>query len=481
MFTRVTEWLRGRNGACLTVGAVVFFSRAWLIGAWGSPVPYWDQWDAEGTALYQPWLDGTLRWADIFALHNEHRIALTRLSALALFICQGGWNVWSQLLLNALLHAGIAAALAAVFWPGLAPRTRGAFLFGLALIFASTCGWQNALWGFQSQFYFAGLLTVAAICGTIRSAPLSRSWWLGWLAGLLALFANAGGVLASACASAAAVGLAIFSNTGRRQWVAALTLVLLVALGFLLNADPAHHASLHAKTVAKFWAVFIRCLAWPHVDQGWLIFVTQAPLIWLAARVWQNRSTPDTTEVCALALGLFAILHATAVAHTRGGGLIESRPLSRYQDALLLGAAAQLFAVVRLASLGRSGRLVLIAWSASLLFGLLSLTETNLSWHLPYKRTQDRAALSAIRSYLSRGDATLLDGLQPSPAAVRQILDDRAFRSSLPAELQATTDDSSNRPIVLNHGKALTGAAILLLTFVICLIHRAPTKPASAR
>ena len=97
------------------VGLLVFASRAWLIQVWGSPVPFWDEWGAEGLDLYRPWLTGTLRWSDLFAAHNEHRIALTRLADLALFMAQGRWNVWSELILNAVLHASTAAALSAIF------------------------------------------------------------------------------------------------------------------------------------------------------------------------------------------------------------------------------------------------------------------------------------------------------------------------------------------------------------------------------
>ena len=82
--------LSGRAAVCGALAAVVFFSRAWLIREWGSPLPFWDQWDAEAIGLYWPWLNGTIHWQDLFRAHNEHRIFLTRAADLALFVAVDG-------------------------------------------------------------------------------------------------------------------------------------------------------------------------------------------------------------------------------------------------------------------------------------------------------------------------------------------------------------------------------------------------------
>src|SRR5438094_9952534 len=44
----------------------------------GVDIPFWDHWD--GTApLFEKMADGSLRFADFFAQHNEHRILFPRL------------------------------------------------------------------------------------------------------------------------------------------------------------------------------------------------------------------------------------------------------------------------------------------------------------------------------------------------------------------------------------------------------------------
>jgi hypothetical protein len=65
-----------------------------MVREWGSVLPFYDQWGAEGLALYRPWLTKTFDWTFLFAAHNEHRIALTRLTDLALFAATGKWLTW---------------------------------------------------------------------------------------------------------------------------------------------------------------------------------------------------------------------------------------------------------------------------------------------------------------------------------------------------------------------------------------------------
>ena len=44
-------------------GAIIG-ARLWLIAGHGSPLPIYDQWDAEAAHLFKPWLEGRLAWAD---------------------------------------------------------------------------------------------------------------------------------------------------------------------------------------------------------------------------------------------------------------------------------------------------------------------------------------------------------------------------------------------------------------------------------
>ena len=462
---------------CTALAALVFASRAWLAQVWGSVLPFWDEWDLEAVGLYRPWLDGTLRLSDLFNAHNEHRLLLTRLCDLGFFVLYGRWAPWAQLVLNAALHAAAAAALAALFWRGLTPRSRTGFVAGLAVLFSAVFGWQNALLGIQSQVYFASLLAIGALAGLTLAPPLSRGWWAGWAAATLALFSLASGVLAALAALATTL---LFTPRDRwrnaRHALALAFIAAIAAFGLLSFTEPPGQLAFHAQTLTQFYAVFSRCLSWPHVNSPLLWVLMQLPLIALLVVHWRRRLPLSALDRCALALLAFAILQAAAVAHNRANGLMESRPLSRYQDPLLLGVAAQLYAALRLATTcGRSGRLLTLTWSAAAAVGLLTLTTTNLTLNLPYKRAQDIASLAQIRSYLVDRDATvftrdpLYPGPHPDPTVVQRVLDDPVLRPVLPVAFFTDYPGPAgeNPPWVIAHGRSLTLIACATLALIL--------------
>jgi hypothetical protein len=460
---------------CAALAALVFASRAWLAHAYGSAVPFWDEWDVEAEKLYRPWLAGTLHFIDLLKAHNEHRLFLTRVADLGFFVFFGRWEPWAQIVLNALLHAATAAGLAAAFWPALPARTRTPLILGIAAIFTATCGWQNALLGIQTQVYFSSLLAVAALAGLTRARPWSSGWWAGWLAAAVALLSFGGGLLA-ALAACITLGVTAFfprpDRTAKTSWPALALIAAVAVTGLLLFVEPDRQTGLHAHGVAQFYAVFARCLGWPHVDSPVLWLVMQAPLVVLIVARWRRGESLDATERLALGLVIFAVLQAAAVARNRGASLLDARPLSRYQDPLLLGAAAQWFVALRLAAnYARNGRLLAIVWAAAAAFGLLTLTTTNLSLNLPYKRAQDAASLTQIRSYLAAHDASvftrdpLFPGPHPNPQVVERVLDDPLLRPVLPAIFFSEQPESASgaKPWLIEHGALFTLMAFVAL------------------
>lgn len=444
----------------LAVFAFVLSARLWLLHTCGSPVPFWDEWGL-APSIYLPWLDGSLSWSDLFAPHNEHRPALTRLLSLALFYLNGEvWPVWPQLYVNAALHAACAALLVACLGRAPADSTPSVnpnvLALGIGLLFAAPAGWQNALWGFQSQVYFASLLSLAALAGLLLAPPLTSRWWLGLGAAVLALFSQGSGVFAAAVALAITVAHTCSSgprSTRRPGYTAAAFLAAVLVLGVALRVHQPAHDPLAAQTPAQFLAVFTRCLSWPWVNSPWAWLVLQAPLAVLALRALRQRTIPSALDRLAFALGMLVVLHAAAVAYTRAAGLPESRPLSRYQDPLLPGVAAQLYALLRLvAHSPRIGRPAALGWAGIVAAGLLALTTTNLSLNLPFKRAQNQVGLTAIRAYLTTRDPSALAiepvTLAPHPDLVglRALLDDPRLQPLLPRELFASLDFTRAAP-----------------------------------
>ena len=463
----------GRAAVVVSLTTFVFFVRAWLIKVWGSPLPFWDQWDAEAIGLYAPFRNGTQRWQHLFRAHNEHHILLTRVTDLALFVAYGGWNPWAQLLVNAALHALTAAGLAVLFWNAMPSRRyeNAAFIFGLTILFTAICGWQNALYGFQSGVYFSNLLSVIAIAGLCGTAPFQRYWWLGLVSAGLAFFSNAGGILAAV--AALAVGLISLGENRRQRtaWVALGLIAGVAALALLAGGSAPQHAVFHSGSLSNFLAVLAHCLAWPWINNGPFFLVMQLPLVWLVLTRWREKKPLPPMERCALALGIFGFLQAAAIAYSRGGVLPEFRPLSRYQDPLLLGVVGQLVAMIILfSSPTRFIRITGLIWCAVAMAGLITLTETNLTLHLPYKRLQDRANLAIVRSYAATHDPAAFtrdpnfSGPHPNPRIVQRVIDDPLLRSILPSEILApASDDTADLPWLIRHSAALTVVSGLLL------------------
>jgi hypothetical protein len=457
---------------CFALAAVILSSRLWLAQVWGSALPFMDEWDVEAISLYRPWLDGTLRFTDLLKPHNEHYLFLTRLVDLGFFILYDRWEPWSQIVLNAALHAGTAALLNAWFWNSLSAQGRVGMTVGLAVIFTATCGWQNALLGIQSQVYFSSLFAVLGLGGLILTPFFSVRWWLGWFAALMGLFCFAGGVLAALAGVIAMVAFRPGCLATKKGWLSQLLVVAVVVLGLSIYVEPLGQLPLHAKTVRQFYEVFARCLAWPHVNSSWMWLVMQLPLAVLIVTRWLRRSSPDRIEHFAVALAVFASLQAAAVANNRAAGLIDWRPLSRYQDPLLLGAAANCFAALRLANrYGRSGRLLAIGWSAAAAIGLLILTTTNLTLNLPYKRAQDTESIAQVRTYLATGDFGVFSrdprftGPHPNPDIVKQVLDDPLLRPVLPKIFFSDRAESAPgmKPSLITQGRALFVLSSLIL------------------
>lgn len=452
----------------LAAGLLVFASRAWLIRTFGFPLPFWDEWDAE-PPLYRAWLEGNLTWSSLIAAHNEHRILLTRLADLGLFILQGEWNVWSQLILNAVLHAVTAAAVVATAWNTLGARARAGWIAGVVLLFSAPSGWQNALYGFQSQVYFTNLLAVAAPIALLGGAPLSGRWWLGGIAAAVALFSNAGGALIAPAVLVAA--LLLPGKVERRTVFAWGILALLFVFALATRVTHPGHVPFHAHTATQFLGTLTHALSWPHIGSGWMWIALQIPIVGLVIERWRQHTPLTAAERCAIALAAFAALHAAAIAYSRGGGLRGFQPLSRYQDPMVLGAAAQLFAALQLArTQGRGGRLTLIGWSAVTAFGLLTLSESHLTLNLPYKRSLDRANFAAVRAFLdapANDRARVeprLDGLHPEPATVRRVLEDPVLQPRLPAPLRTSlSPEALAAPGAIRHGLVLGIAAALLV------------------
>jgi len=443
---RAIRWVQGIALLGLIIGA-----RLWLISGYGSPLPIHDQWDAEASHLFKPWLEGHLTWADLFGPHNEHRIVLARLLALGLLYLNGQWDAQLEMTANALLCGVIGLAVFAAARPFFSrqrmPYVAAAIILWLALPYAQ----ENTLWGFQSSFYFLLLFSLTTIWGLGFHRAFTLPWWVGGISALLACFSMASRFLA-AIVVLALIGM---RYVRKRSWTAEQTVTAFVAVAILAAAFFLHrefplHAPLKAVSPLVWANVFGRALAWPFCDHAVAALLMFAPLGWLGLRYLKQRRIDGLEDErrrhqieLLLAVGIWVILQAAAIAYGRGGDGTEEIA-SRYMDILALGALANAGAVVMLLNtLPRRKRLVLpgYLWLVAVAAGAGVVSYEQVSRQAG-RPAHLRLEVQNVRGYVATGDRKYLEGdppppiPYPDPSRLAELLDDPTIREILPAAVR---------------------------------------------
>lgn len=168
--------------------------------------PFSDEWEL--VPLLQKQAAGTLRVADVWAQHNEHRSFFPELIMLKLARLTH-WDIRAEVVLNLALAAGVLALLLFLLKRTVAPVGGG--LFAVAAVAFSWMAfsprqWENWLWGWEMAWFLCNLGAVAAATILTQWVPRRSPW------------------IVVACASAAA-GVASFSlAAGLGTWIAFLVI-----------------------------------------------------------------------------------------------------------------------------------------------------------------------------------------------------------------------------------------------------------------
>lgn len=147
-----------------------------VILRYGVNVPYAEEWDF--IAFFVAHDLGGLRWIDLWAPHNEHRMVVPKIVMLALAPLTR-WNLRAEMLLSAALAFLGLLLLLALARPALAearPWTRIWATFTLSLLVFSLAQVGNWLWGWQVQWYIAVLGAILAIALTTWSLERANPW-----------------------------------------------------------------------------------------------------------------------------------------------------------------------------------------------------------------------------------------------------------------------------------------------------------------
>lgn len=386
--------------------------RILLIAVFGSSLPFWDQWGAEGAILYQPLVEHRLDWSLIGVAHNEHRIALTRLVALGLFAANDyQWDVRIQLLANGLIFA-LALGVLVYYLQRHVPRRIAGVLSGVALLIGVLpFAWENTVAGFQNGFYFLFLSTVLMLWVSAHRRASPTSFVLLALLSVFTLFTIATGLLTlAACLCVLLLRIAGRENSVRGMLPLLLVVVVALVAGALTLVRMTHHEALAAQGVLGHLRAIAVTTSWPLLPPATLLFA--APFCVFAWRFLRERRY-DATDAFFAGLFVWAALICLATAHSRGHDL-RLVP-SRYTDLFALGSLAYVYFALRLRDgwprWRRLGRLVAVAVPLLVALGLVA--QSIVFWpFLQERRFLTRIEAINVRAFLE-GEAGALYNKPP--------------------------------------------------------------------
>jgi len=410
-----------------------------MLNRYGTDVPNWDQWDAEGAYLLLPYLRGDLSLPVLFRPHNDHRVVCTKLLALGLFILNGQWDSRLECVTNALLHASLAVAMF-LFGRRLVSRRSGLLWFlavtaGAAFPFA----WQNVLGGFHSQQILLIGLSVGAIALLLSAKEWTPRWWLGIACSVLALFTMGSGLLAAVVVILVLAAEPPVRTAWRRHGATLAACAIVFAIGWSFRVVIDHRDPIQSSLVSDFIITLWRSLQWPAVWFPPLALLVWLPWGWLS---WVQLRRPASVEPggrIVFAVGLWVLAQFAATAYARGGG--GQWPSSRYFDTVVIGLLVNALGLLSTpAPAGVLGRLpwrraLVFLWAFVVVLGARQHISHVLNEELPAEGQKLQLRAEHARDYIVTGDVNKLSGEIPYPERSTLIsrLSHGEIRSILPA------------------------------------------------
>jgi len=474
--------------------AIILGAKLWLLAQYGSSTPFWDQWH-EAPQIYRPYLTGELSLGGLLATHNEHRIFLTRLVALALFASEGRWDPVAETLVNAVIHVAALGTFIAMLTRTL-DVTRSLLLATLvALLFALPFGWANTLVGFQTQFYLLVLLAPLSLWLLYASAAWSPRWWLGTLLGVLSYFSIASGALTlPAFILLGVIQLARGTRKGRAEWLGVFAHVCLAAV--ILHDIPRipEHQSAAPSSLAHWLETASIVASWPVSKTSWPLLALvpiaiglYAPVMILAARLLGSRAPVKDQRWLLVGLAGWSALQLLAFVYGRGSAVLQSR----YYDILMLAplvSAAALLCVQQQSAARwcRAATAFACIWFAAVIIGFGQKALDELQTDLQWRQQTTEAQTRNLKNYLATGDFAALqnkpefDVPYPVVEFLRDTVSDPVIREILPPELlNQPAPDNKLKTRALRYGPLLVpiGLALLVIAVLLMMARREGDNP----
>jgi hypothetical protein len=425
---------------------VIIGSKLLLVSSYSSIAPFYDQWDAQANLLYENYLGDRFRISIFGIPHNEHHLVFTYVLSLVMLELTGIWDPQVEMIFNVFLHV---LAMGVFCFHATKPVSRlsaRVLIPVFTVILAIPFGWMNALWGFQSQFYFVVLFTLLALAWCVGHPVFSRRWLAGMGFAVAAIFTTASGALVFPVLMGNTLLRLVWGRERRGMGLSAAALQLGLFLWALWIIPPTpHHDVLKAASVSQFIETLCRVLSWPHACAWWTAVAVWLPSAALAWYMFRRRFADGDASLLLLSISAWVGLQAVALAYGR-----SSDPLSsRYLDVLILGVLTNGLAAVvllervvttKVRSIGVMSVFAYLAW-IGVDSGLVMAQEMTFVRVFSEK---GRLQTQHVKGFMESGDTTFLYGKShleiPYPEAEKLVvfLRNPLIRGLLPGPLGST-------------------------------------------
>jgi len=422
--------------------ALVAGAKLLVIASYGNSIPVWDQWDAEIDRLICPWIEGTLRFTDLFASHNEHRVFTGRVLALSLFLLNGGvLDALLEMVANALLHTGALLLLLHGLLK-LFPEKRFRTLLVLfaALFFSLPLGVENILSN-NSSLYFLLLFSTLFLYALNRGED--HRWFRDIVvlsSGILACLSYASGALTFIAGfGLLAVQLLLGVRRSRSSILLMVTFLLIAVASIKLTPSIPAHGHYRSLSIFDFLFSILK------MTGGGLFFL---PSLVFMFRQLKRAPAPADPSWFLFGLCLWVFGQMIAIAYGRGHSNVLT---SRYRDIYAIGYLANFAAILlNMKDPALSWRpWVMKSWFVSLCL-VVAAVMPQVKRNLENSREDGIAYMIHVRSYLvSQNDSHLYaDGAKipyPDAARLKMLLDRKIVREMLPPKVSCQEEvDAEN-------------------------------------
>ncbi|MGC4035401.1 MAG: hypothetical protein QM764_05520 [Chitinophagaceae bacterium] len=382
----------------------------WLIYNYGNPTPFWDQWDGEAANLYKPYVSGTLRWSDMIAPHNEHRIFTTRVLSLLLLKINGIWNPEFQMVVNAALHIFLIIICISFLTKTIGVRYLRALLVFSVVLFGIPYAWEKTLAGFQSQFYFVVFFSILSLWFISTKEPLSIGWWCGAVCSVFAFFSLSSGVFTFGAATF--ISFIIFITNVRRT-PRQLNAIIILGICFLISLkftpSVPGHAVFKASTFSQFYVALTGVLGWPVSAGFFATLITIFPSFIFMVMVLRKPPQANDSKWFLVALILWSFGQALSLAYGRAAIYLASRYLDLSAINLLVNFSV-LILIIQKWQINHPirGAAIVAGWALIILVSLCRKGLKILPDDLEAKRRTSKIQESNTHNYLSTGDTSFI-------------------------------------------------------------------------